>query len=529
MNFSNVQVLGASSSSQFFGDQVRWKSILEISVEGSFLDLDSNDISSIHSQVNSFESSSFGAGVFYSNVSINGVSFGEGYVNNFTALPDGVDVNDKKYRASITIPKIGNLNTLNNDQLGSVSKTNFEFIDSFSENSTFTKGEGIRDSYNQTISLTISPKVKNQGKSIAEDIIKSYLNNNQLTSLINGQYQNTGIKRYYEQSYDEINNSYSCNVNFELYTRSEDQENNLLINKSVRVEFNVDGSINITENGEVIGNNNAFDNDRYQQSLTKVKNLIGGAFGRLSSYVPSSGVENNPLINQVISKNITTVPFEGRVSYSITFTNSKEVILNNGYWNFNINVQRSEGGEFTLTEDGSIIGTGEINLEKTKFQKAKSLFNTKKTGIKSRLEEYYSGNKTLSQLSSSTTHNEIDGTIQYSESYTDSNSILDNQVIKKSLINITQDYDRKLFSTFNIVGYKEIAQIQKNLLQNNTTVDIKLNGRFQESYKEYYNFAKGIADQYKNSKYILDVSYNYSPANRDFTLKTTYFEMPQVN
>jgi hypothetical protein len=99
-------------------------------------------------------------------------------------------------------------------------------------------------------------------------------------------------------------------------------------------------------------------------------------------------------------------------------------------------------------------------------------------------------------------------------------------LIRKAVSTVTQDYNRNLFSTFNIVGSKEIAQTQQNLLQNNTTVNVRLNGRFQESYRDYFNFAKSIADQYRNNKFISDVSYTYSPPNREFNLTATYFQMP---
>jgi len=86
MNFPNVQVLNANSASQFFGDQVRWKSVLEISIEGSFIDLNSNNSSAIHTQANNFETSAFGGSTFYSNITINGVNFGDGYVSNLRLL-----------------------------------------------------------------------------------------------------------------------------------------------------------------------------------------------------------------------------------------------------------------------------------------------------------------------------------------------------------------------------------------------------------------------------------------------------------
>jgi len=528
MNFVNVQVLGASSSSQFFGDQVRWKSVLDITVEGSFLSPPSTQgVSNIHGQVNSFENSAFGGGTFYSTITINGVNFGEGYVNNFSASPEGPDVIDKKYTASITIPRQGNLSTLAGAEFATTF-TNFEFVENFTESSVFTKGEGVKDSYNQSVSLSISPKVKGNGRSFAETIIKSFLNNNNLTSLVAAQYQQTNIKKYYEQSYDTINNSYICNANFELYTRSTDSTPDLLVNRNARIEYNPDGTITASENGEIIGNKSASDPARYADATTKAKQLISSAFSRLNGLVPST--THNPLINQILNRSVTALPFEGRVNYSVSFTNSLETVLNKGYWSFSVTVDENEGGEFVLTENGSIIGKDPTDLAKRKFTNAQTLFDSEvKSGIKNRLEEEYPGQETLKLLSSSETSNEVDGSIEYSYAYTDSESVLENATIRKIVTTITQDFDRILFSTFNIMNLKEIAQKQPNKFENKIVIDINMNGKFTTTLGDYVSRANTIIEDNKPGDfYISDASYSHSPSNREFNLTATYFTMPQV-
>jgi hypothetical protein len=521
MNFPNVQVLSASSRSEFFGENVRWKTMVEITVEGSFLDLTASNGTPTHSQLNSLENSLFGQGQqFYQNLSVNGVNFGAGYVSNFSSNPEGDDVNDKKYTATVTIPEDGAINQ-GVEGIGSISNTNFKFLESFSESSTFTKGEGIKDSYSQTISLSVAPPTKTSGLTIARDIIQKFISQNSLSSLINGQYQ-TSVKKYYEQGYDPVTNSYSFNLNFDLYPRGDDPSNDVLVTKNVSVQYSQDGIITATENGECVGNMEGPPQARSNAATDKAKSLADEAFGNLSnSYEVGT---YGPLIDTPISKNFTSVVFEGRASYSITYTNSKELILEKGFWEYSTNIEITDGGDTVGSEEGSIIGLDEINLKNEKYQKALALFEEKKSGIKGRIEEYVKGTATLKELSNSQTHSEVQGSIKYSATYTSNDSIQpEGQDFTKKTVSKTQDYDRKLFSTFNIVENKEIAQIQKNLLQNNTTYNIVLNGKSSLKFGDYLSKARSLLGQ---DGYIADVSCSFSPSEREFNFNATYFKMP---
>lgn len=522
MNFPNVQVLQASSRSEFFGASSRWKSIIEITVEGSFLALqNSNGYTQTHAQANQTENANFGGGTFYSSLIVNGVSFGEGYVNSFRAEAGGVDIQDKKYTATIVIPRDGNVTQLSTDGASSVPKGDFKYLDSFTETSSFSKGPGVVDNYNQSISLSIAPKIKTAGKSIASSIIRAAIDNNQLTSLINGQYKKS-IKKVYEQTYDEVTNSYSTVVDFQLYSRSDAPGNsdNLLVKTNVTVEFLSNGAVNITENGECIGNQNASSKNRYSEAASQAAALMKNAFSRCSGYLPTGN--HNQLIDFPIAKSSTAVPFEGRAGYSVTYTNSKE-IKDKGYWEYSISIEKNTGEEYTGTENGTITGGEELKLGKEKYNNANSVWSSIKGEVKSRINSKIP--KQAQDLTFFESHNEIDGVITYSRTITTSNSLTTSQDIRKKMVTVTQDYEKPLYSTFGIVGQKEIAQVRSNKLPMETTVTIVLNGKYSTGISTYLGEAKRIGQGKRQGGYYSKVSYSFSKANREFNYTQTSFKM----
>ena len=531
MNFPNVQVLNASSRSEFFGDNVRWKTVYELNIEGSFLALQSANYAVIHSALNSQESVFFQGSIFEGPITINGTNFGDGYVSNFSSQAEGPDVQNKRYTATVVIRKEGNLNTLSTEGLGQVSTSNFKYIESFSESSTFNSGEGVKDSYSQNIDLNFISKTPTSQKSVAEGIIKSFINNNLLTSLIQAEYQKTGIKKYYTQSYDEINNSYSTNVNFELAPRSEAVGNSdtLIVTSNVKKDYLTGGIINISEDIQCVGNSNASSEQNYNLASAQVRSLISSAYGRLSSYIDGA---DGPLINQPLSKSFVGSPFEGRAGGSVAFSNSKEVIANQGYWEFTINIQKPPGGNYVVNENGSIIGGNELKVAKEKYQKAKTIWNAKRGGIISRINSLIDGG-TLNPTSTEETHSEIDGSISYNYNYSDNTSLFTTETpFLKKTISITTDYNRNIFSTFNIIATKEIAQKQKNLLPNNTTINIVLNAIHGTTLIQYVGEAKSLVtsnitiDQLTK---LSNLNYDFSPDGREFKFSATYFKMETVS
>jgi len=534
LTFNNVSVLSANSSSEFFGEQFRYRSLLELSIEGNFIDLSSSDHTQIHAAINAYETNAFGTSqTFYNDIAINSINFGRGYVRNFSTSPDGPDVGIKKYTINITIPvdsddaNFGILSSSDFNGLNLAADNNLKYIQNFSESSSLTKGEGVKDSYSQNISITIIPEQRSQAKTFAETFIKKFLNNNNLASLITqvvAYNKGVNIRKRHDQTYDENTGTFSVNSNWIFYPRNIDGtgDNNVIVIRNVTVNYDSQGVITVTEDGDCTSNKNADDTIRSNEAMQKAKEFLDNAFGRLGTYVDTS--KHNPLINQPLSKNSTSIPFQGKATYSITFTNSKEVIANTGYWSYNIVVNQTQGGDFIGNESGEITGKGELLTNKQKYNTALGYWNSNiKNSIQSRVQAYIIG--TVSEISTSQVHSEIDGKISYNYSLSNNKSLTVTQPITKTVASITEDYNRNLFSTFNIIGKKEIAQIQTNRLQNNIQVNIVMNGKFTTSLSTYINTAKGIASSYKQGQ-LSDVNYSYSPSNREFSLNATYFYMP---
>jgi len=536
LTFNNISVLSANSSSEFFGEQLRYKSLLELSIEGNFIDLSSNTYTAIHNAINAYETDAFGTNKpFYNNININGISFGRGYVRNFSTSPDGPDVGLKKYTINITIPVSSdnqNFNILTTSSdfggLNLSNDLNLKFIQNFSESSSFTKGEGIKDSYSQNISITVVPEQKNNAKTIASGFIQRFLNNNNLSSLIASvaaYNKGNNIRKRHDQTYDDNTGTFSVNSNWVFYPRSSDGsgDNDVIVIRNVTVNYDSQGVINITEDGDCTTNTNENEQVRSVKALQKASQLLNSAWSRINTgYIDTS--KHNPLINQPLSKNATSIPFQGKATYSITFTNSKEVVANTGYWSYNIVINQTQGGDFIGNESGEITGKGELLTNKQKYNTALGYWNNIKNSIKSRIQAYINGD--ISEISSSQVHSEIDGKISYNYSLSNNKSLTVTQNITKTVTSITEDYNRNLFSTFNIIGRKEIAQIQKNRLQNNIQINVVMNGKFTTTLSTYINAATSIASSYKQGGKLADINYNYSPLNREFSLNATYFYMP---
>jgi hypothetical protein len=520
MNFDNVRVLSANSRSQFFGEQVRWKSNLELNIEGSVLyDGPTEGYSEIHTLLNTLETNAFGTGVFYTSITINGVNFGSGYVSNFSSSGDDVDINEKKYTLTVSIPVEGNLTDLNSGDFAGLGFTNFKYLDSFSESSTFIKGEGLKDTYTQSINLTVSPPIKSDGKTYAETIVKNFLNNNNLTSLIVGTYQKS-VKKFYNQTYDTLANTYSVSISYEVYPRQTDSTEQVLVIKNVSVDYGSEGVVTITENGTCVGNTAVSNSARFTLAINKAKELSSGSFSRCQTSMPVGS--HNPLLDYPISKSFTTNEYEGSASYSVTFTNSKEIAELKGYHTYNLEVQTTASGQKIAVENGSVIGGKEVKSTKDKYNNAVSLWATLKgVAIARVIDASDTGNLILE----SETHSEVEGRINYSYSYTNNTSIRANQEIRKVMSTISIQGNRRLSSNFNIVGKKEIIQIQPNLLHNEHNINITINGKYKTSIDTYLTEAKKSLTS-SQFKYPSSVEYSLNPSEREFTLTATYFELP---
>jgi hypothetical protein len=484
---------------------MRYRVNKELTIQGLLLELaNSNGAQEILNDLETFKAA------FVSNwqdVILNGVNFGRGIVNSIS-FTEGNDVRTKEYTVSISIPEDGDTNTTG--PYSGLNFANFKYIESFSESSSFTKDAG-RDNYTQNINLTIKPPTTTDAVNAAKAIAQNFFDNNNLSSTIGNFTSYTGTKKYYTENYDPVNGEFSFSRNFELYKGS---NGTFSLSRRHTLNFDNEGVLSVTESAEYIGHTEtAFDT-----ANNEAKNNINGAYIRCLALVPTYRIGGDASLKSTpISKSWETNPFQGTISYSITFSNALRI--NTGifgvFHDFTIEVSESEGGILTVTQNGTIIGFGELLNNNNKYNNALNFLNT----LSFNFSQYGSN---LKFLSSSETHSQVEGKINYSTSSTNNTSLLNNQNIRKIVTKISRQYTRNLFSSFNIPNFKEIVQIQNNTLPNEYIYNVVVNGKGGLDINTFLSAARGQISTPPSPSYLSDVNYSFDPAQRELTLNVTY-------
>jgi hypothetical protein len=505
MNFNNATLLTHSRSSDFFSDTMRYRVKKDLTIRGLLLDLtNDNGVRDILTDLEDFKDGFINN---WEDVILNGVNFGRGIINNIS-FADGNDVRTKEYTVSISIPEDGDTTTSGPYQ--GLNFLNFKYIESFSESSEFTKDVG-RDNYTQNINLVIKPPTTTDAILAAKTIAQNFFDNNNLSNTVGNFTSYAGTKKYFTESYDPVNGEFNFSRTFELY---KDSDGTFSLSRTHSLNFDNEGVLSVTESAEYIGHtNNAFDTANNQ-----AKNDINNAFGRCSALVPTyrlGGDEN--LQSKPISKSWNTNPFQGTLNYSITFSNALRINAGafQAFHDFTIKTNESIGGIITVEQNGTVIGFGELLRSKNKYNNALNFFKN----LSFNFSQYASN---LKFLSSSETHAEIEGSVSYTVSYTNNTSVLDSQLIRRIVTKISRQYRRNLFSSFNIPNFKEIVQIQNNVLPNEYTYNITVNGKGGVGIGTFLSAARAQVFNPPSPFYLSDVQYSFDPAQRELSLNVSY-------
>lgn len=505
MNFNNATLLTYNRTSEFFSDTMRYRVNKELTIKGLLLELaNDNGVQNILNDLQVFQT---GFSSNWQNVILNGVNFGSGIVNNIS-FTEGNDVRTKEYTVSISIPEDGDTNTLG--PYANLNFSNFKYIENFSESSTFTKDVG-RDNYTQNLQLTIKPPTTIDAINAAKTIAQNFFDNNSLSNTVGSYSSYAGTKKYYTENYDPINGEFNFSRNFELY---ENSDGTFSLSRKHSINFDNEGVLSITESADYIGQTNtAFDTVNNQAKID-----IANAFSRCSSIVPIYELGGDAsLRSQPVSKSWNADPFQGTINYSISFSNALRIDMGSfdAFHDYTVEVSESQGGIKTVVQNGTIIGFGELLLNNTKYLNATSYFNN----LNIDLSEYADN---LKLLSSTETHSQIEGRINYSTSYTNSTSLLESQTIRQIVTKISRQYTRNLFSSFNIPNFKEIVQIRSNTLPNEYVYNIVVNGKAGVGINTFLSTAKSQVTQPSFRSYLSDVNYSFDPGQRELTLNVTY-------
>ena len=289
--------------------------------------------------------------------------------------------------------------------------------------------------------------------------------------------------------------------------------------------------MSITESAEYIGNSAS---SQYNTAETQARTDIGTSFGRCQGVFNDYKTSDDDVLeSKAISKSFNLNVFNNTVSYTIVYSNASRIGSTfSAFHDYTTTIVESENGTYNYSYEGSIVGYSEVDLKLQKYSNAVSAFGSIKSAI---LTTPTAPIGTFKEISRSETHVEILGKIDYSIQYSTGDGILNPQVngIRRKVTTISKDSNRFLNSTFNIIGFKEIVQIQKNKLENNLNYSITLNGKANVDISTYIAEAKSIV--YSNSpssimgstyNYLSDVNFSYDPFARQFNFNVSYFSLP---
>lgn len=511
MIIQNASALGLDRQFQFWGDNVfRYKIIKNISIEGYVLDLtNSAGVSGILSGQNQY---TYDYTQDWQNIIINGVDFGSGYIENLSFDP-AIDVRTDTYQANFTVFEEGSLNFPANANYSGIQSGQFKFLDSLSEsfNSNITQK---RKSYSHSIDVRFITFDDDFSVNLAKQLATNLLNSADLTGFYwSGE---TPYNVLYTENYNKITNQCSFVKNYELVDRT-----GYLFFRNHSFVFDTNGVITVTENAEYRGKYNVYDS----VIVPAYKLDVQGAYLRCSGIFDEYNDDaTNYILNPTGStKQVTEIPREGFLSYSLSFTN--DLFYKTGaYWAWTNSINQDQNGVNQVSENGQIIGFNLID-NYVKQNNANSFWaNTVRSSIAPRLSGVYAqfhlcpdAEPNIFLVNTSVSKNNRAGTVNYSANYTDDPTRIDIDGFKK-VDKVCSNVERTYLSSNVIVPRQfELKQISENFNLLPYSLTINVVGENGKTLDEYLAFAYGYVD-FCTGIYIESANYSLDPFNNQFSL-----------
>lgn len=510
----HVEVVGLDYSPKYFGGIVRYSIDKNITIRGKSLDLtNSSGISGVWSGMQNISHNRD-----YDQIVLNGRNFGSGKINSVNFDDATTDVRQKSYTMNLTVQETGNLYNLNINGGGDYSNIVLyapEFIESLDENLSYNKGNDGQSVYNHNISIAYRSGVNISGspKSLAQKLASGLFLANNITGTL-GLYDE-GYNSTYSERYNEITQSCEFNKTYNFYRPT----GNYSLDYSHSFNLDNEGILNVTEEGKIrrlVGTaaiSALYDalQDQIAQSYTRSNEIA-------LLYFPTIELKSTP-----IEKRSSVNTFGQDLTYSVDFTS--DLKINNNYsWEYTIELTQNNDGVTILSEKGTVIGFGRLNIDK--YTNANDAFETIQKGILNRLQAYYNNIRPLFNnirvTKKQKSINKYNGIIEYEWTASDDLTLRGGDIRK---IEIVKDisYPVHLKNTFGIINFKEIAQPTKNATVGIQTTTVTLFGNRNLAISSFLSKAKQqVENPDGDDIFLQDASYTFDPETSKFELNVIH-------
>lgn len=513
-NFDKVTLLTYDHTPTFFDAGIRYRVLKQFTIEGIFTNLTGTiGVSGTTEKYQDFLKNADD----YQDIVLNGIAFGRGKVTSL-ANTEGSHVRLQPHTVSIECFETGNLFNVQSQYYSGIDYTNYDLIDTFSENFSYNLNEDGTQTYTHNLSIRL-----NSGENVnpiqdAKNIASNLLANANLTGFIADWESGKAKRKFYTETYNEINSTVSI-----------DETVNILPNDSGIYSHNFTHSLSTDENGIT--------------TATEAGQIQGGIeFIELAAL--SGWYEQEPLIysrvndtyTQYVVGTLNARPItagktqnerEGLIDYTYTFSDNPN--FQNLYSHiYNISLSKDIQNVSIVTEQGMVEGFGRI-LDNKYTNAISGYENDVKPSILPRISGYYientDPNYNLYLTSQNEERDQINGIISYGFDYTDNSTYVNESGIKVSTIDVQTAYPVHLIGKFNVPNVKELVQESNQSTVGTRNVNINLLGARNLELHEYIEYAKGIIklNGYNNitggnsEGYMQNVNYSWTPNTNNFT------------
>jgi hypothetical protein len=535
--FDNVELLGYTHQNNFFGEKsLFYSSTRTVSIRGYVLDLaSSNGVDGIFNGVNQLINQTKD----FQDITINGQNFGRGKVKSFS-VDAGNWVRYTQYQADIEVLLEVPIANINSPEFNGINISNkkLNLLKSFSENFSLnfdTQNKVLDGEHSIDIEYDADNKNVNLiglAQALATELLKTIPTS---PDIAEGNYlTRQKYKVLNSENYNTITGKCGFKRTFSYSTLNNDKNYSFVRTHSV--EIGEDGIATASENCSIKGESD--EPSLYDNALTGYNELIDGAYARCTAVFGNYKTKFNIIDNlnsEIVSKSVQVNKFIGTINYTVNFDNDPKKENALFLWEYTSTVDRDQAGIWTASEKGIIQGRDKIGSPK-RYQNAENGWNSNKGGVSGRITSFYNaeaknGSGSLKDLSKNISRNPYEGKIEYTYTYTDDRTILNNDPngITKLSIEKSDTDIMPLTKDFVIPNIPYTLNQNRNLKKQGTYT-VKVNMEIgcivsNESFNSfpYFNIAKQKAGSFTNTdSYLESISYSSEETEKTVSYQATY-------
>jgi len=512
LEFIHVKLLKYTHTPVFFEAGLRYRIEKKLTISGRIAD--NSNPHGVHSLF-SKEGLILDKAVDYDDIILNGVSFGNGRIDSIE-FTGGDMARKEDYTYEITCYESGNLFNGTNGVYAGIVWTDADKIESLTETLEYEENDKGDKTYTHSISVQFSNYSSvADGNNKAKALASVFFNATSGLGSFLGSYSSIGgVKRLYAESYNLVD----CSCSFtETVSIPSLRSGNYSYTLNYSVELGQDGFVTVSEKCDIVG----LTNPRFAGATEGMNALSGGAFGRCNTVYGQYHFSSAPLFTQPIEKGVSIDKYGGRISLQQKFSNDPRY-QNIATWEYTLEAQMDAQGYYTVSESGEIQGYGRPTERMTN---SKNFYNnTVKPGILARVTNFYQlvSGRSMSLIKTAETRadKEYEGSISYSQTYTDNNTF-SNGDIRKAELSITISKPVHLVQNYPVFNQKEVVQPQNQATLGTYSYQIKYRGKRGTQLSVYLGAAKTFINTnlppYAD-RFIESVDYELNPISSEFSM-----------